>query len=347
MNLIHLGWNSDLQNHYEPWKEQGYSVGRIVQEHKNVHKVMTLNGELFGEISGKMRFDSLNRSDLPAVGDWVILKENGMHAMIHTVLPRKSKLSRNVAGAKTEEQILATNIDTVFLMNALNQDFNLRRIERYLILAWESGATPVIVLSKADLCDDMDQVIADVQSVAFDVPIHPISTVNGMGLNTLQSYFKQGASVALIGSSGVGKSTLINTLVGKEVQRVNEIRHDDGRGKHTTTHRELIILPDGGMIIDTPGMRELKLQSSHEGFSSTFEDIELLTSQCFFNDCKHQKEPGCAILMAIDNGELEAKRYENYLKMQRELAHIAKREKEKSKKNERFHFKHKKGKRFN
>lgn len=344
LNLLNLGWNSELQKYYEPWKEQGYSVGRIVQEHKHYYKVATLNGELLGEISGKMRFDATSRADLPAVGDWVILKESSTNAMIHAILPRKSKFWRNVAGTETEEQIIATNIDTVFLMNALNQDFNLRRIGRYLIVAWESGATPVIILSKADLRDDIDQIIVKVQSVALDVPIHPISTVNGMGLNTLESYFKKGATIALLGSSGVGKSTLINALVGKEVQRVHEIRFDDGRGKHTTTHRELMMLPNGGMIIDTPGMRELQLQTSDEGFSSTFKDIEILSDQCFFKDCRHQREPGCAIIEAIDNGTLESKRYHNYLKMQRELAHIAQKEKEKSKKNERLKYKQKKQK---
>lgn len=330
MNLIELGWNSLLQQHYEPYRERGYSVGRVMTEHRQLYDVASASGEVLGELAGKMRFAASGRTDLPAVGDWVVMKEEGGRAIIHAVLPRKSKFSRNVAGAVTEEQIVAANIDTALLVMALNQDFNLRRMERYLLLAWESGANPVIVLSKADLSDDAEGQAAQVQAIAPGVPVHTISAIHTQGLHVLSPYLVQGGTIALIGSSGVGKSTLINALAGQELQRVNEIRLGDGRGKHTTTHRELIVLPQGGIIIDTPGMRELQLNATDDGLSAAFEDIERLSDACRYRDCKHRREPGCAIQSAIANGELDIKRYQNFVKMEKELAHAMRREKEKS-----------------
>lgn len=329
MNLIELGWNSLLQEQYEPYRERGYSVGRVITEHRQLYDVASTSGEVLGELAGKLRFTAAERTDLPAVGDWVVMREEGGRAVIQAVLPRKSKFSRNVAGAVTEEQIVAANIDTVFLVMALNQDFNLRRMERYLLLAWESGANPVIVLSKADLSDDAEGQAAQVQAIAPGVPVHTISAIHTQGLHMLAPYLVQGITIALIGSSGAGKSTLINALSGQELQRVNEIRHGDGRGKHTTTHRELIVLPQGGIIIDTPGMRELQLNAADEGLSAAFEDIERLSDACRYRDCKHRREPGCAIQSAIASGELDIKRYQNYIKMEKELAYAIRREMEK------------------
>ncbi|RIX60301.1 ribosome small subunit-dependent GTPase A [Paenibacillus nanensis] len=329
MDLIELGWNSLLQEQYEPYRERGYSVGRVITEHRQLYDVASANGEVLGELAGKLRFTATERTDLPAVGDWVVMREEGGRAVIQAVLPRKSMFSRNVAGAVTEEQIVAANIDTVFLVMALNQDFNLRRMERYLLLAWESGANPVIVLSKADLSDDAEGQAAQVQAIAPGVPVHTISAIHTQGLHMLAPYLVQGITIALIGSSGAGKSTLINALAGRELQRVNEIRLGDGRGKHTTTHRELIVLPQGGIIIDTPGMRELQLNAADDGLSAAFEDIERLSGACRYRDCKHRREPGCAIQSAIASGELDIKRYQNYVKMEKELAYAARREKEK------------------
>jgi len=260
----------------------------------------------------------------PAVGDWVVVRElvGESKKLIQEVLPRQSKFSRKVAGGVTEEQIVAANVDTLFLVNALNHDFNVRRIERALILAWEGGAQPIIILRKGDLCDDIPSKISDVESVALGVPIHVITAIEEDGCEAVRQYIQPSKTIALIGSSGVGKSTLINRILGEELQRVNDVREGDDRGKHTTTHRQLLLIPEGGLIMDTPGMRELQLWDADEGVTSTFEDIDSLIAQCRFSDCNHNNEPGCALRAALTSGELAQSRYNNYLKMNRELAYI-------------------------
>ena len=320
-DLQTLGWGEFFESNFSSYAQDGYECGRVALEHKNFFRVYTQHGEVLAQISGKLRHEAVNRSDLPAVGDWVVIRS----AMIHAVLPRRTSFVRKIAGPRTEEQMVGANIDTVFLLTSLNHDFNVRRIERYLIIAWESGANPIIVLSKSDLCDQVADGIAEVQAVAHGVPIHAISVVTGYGLQDVAQYFKRGQTVALLGSSGVGKSTLINHLAGVNLLKVQTVREHDDRGKHTTTHRELVLLPSGGLVLDTPGMRELQLWDGDQSLSLVFDDIQTLAGQCLFNDCRHQDEPQCAVREALVTGTLDTDRYEGYEKLQKELKYQTRR----------------------
>lgn len=331
LNLQDLGWNDHFATLFQPYLESGYKIGRISTEHKNRFQVFTEIGEIWATVSGKMRYSTLERNDFPAVGDWVVLDYldeltgylDSQVAIIQAVLPRNSKFSRKSAGKTSEEQIIATNIDTVFLVNALNLDFNIRRIERYLTLAWESGAMPVILLSKSDLCEDVQAKLLEVEACAPGVPIHPISCLTGDGIDELKHYVEAGQTVALLGSSGAGKSTLVNQLFGLEIQKTKEVREADNRGRHTTTSRELFVLPQGGLLIDTPGMRELQLYGTGDGLYDAFEDIYEYASQCRFSDCQHETEPGCAIHRALAEGSLVEDRYESFKKLQKEASYIS------------------------
>jgi ribosome biogenesis GTPase / thiamine phosphate phosphatase len=324
LNLNLIGKNECIEKDFEVYKQQEYTLGRVALEHKRMYRVWTENGEPLCEVSGKFSFLATGREDYPAVGDWVVLQErvNENRGTIHAILPRSSKFSRKSAGLVTEEQIVAANVDTIFLVNSLNEDLNLRRIERYLLLTWESGANPVIILSKADLCQNIEEKLAEVETVALGVPIITISALENSGLENLDAYLQPGKTVALLGSSGVGKSTITNILLGTEKQLVQEIRSDDDKGKHTTTHREMILLPNGAVLIDTPGMRELQLWESSDALAESFSDIEVLMENCRFRDCKHEKEPGCAVHIAIGNGELSKDRLNSYKKLLKELAYL-------------------------
>ena len=277
-----------------------------------------------------MRYHAEAEKQYPAVGDWVVIKPlvNEQKGIIHAVLPRKSKFSRKVAGERTEEQIVSANIDTVFIVSGLDggRNFNLRRIERYLTLAWNSGATPVIVLNKVDLCPDVDIYIRSVEDIAPGISIHPVSAKERIGLDALRNYLTKGNTAAFLGSSGVGKSALINALLGVEKQETGEVREDDRMGRHTTTKRELILLPGGGIVIDTPGMREIQMWAGEEDLQGAFHDIEMLAKRCRFSDCSHNVESGCAVRAAIDQGDLDPARLESYRKLQNELNYLASRE---------------------
>lgn len=324
IQLQRYGWNDFFEANFQALGEQGFVPGRVALEYNQFYRVLTDRGETLAEITGKLKHEAAGRAELPAVGDWTALRFDklGNKATLHAVLPRRSKFARKTKGSKTEEQIVGANIDIIFLVTSLNQDFNPRRIERYLTIAWDSGAEPVVLLTKTDLCENVAELRAEMEAVAGSVPIHTVCAIQGEGLEELERYFTAGRTAALIGSSGVGKSTLINRLIGVERQTVKEVREHDDRGLHTTRHRELILMPNGALVLDTPGMRELQLWDAGEGVETAFEDIEELAANCYFSNCRHQTEPRCAVRAALKADTLDAQRFENYMKLQKELNHL-------------------------
>ncbi len=303
---------------------EGLCPGRVISQEKNIYRVVTEKGERLAEVSGKFRYNTQAVSDYPAVGDFVMLdmNEQGTRAVIHSVLDRKSCFVRRAAGESRHEQIVAANIDIAFICMSLNNDYNIRRLERYLSVAWDSGATPVIVLTKSDLCTDLDKKVSEVKSVSLGVDVLVTTFADASGYNQVRTYISDGTTAAFIGSSGVGKSTLINYLLGENRFGTNGLRND-GKGRHTTTHRELVLLPDGGMVIDTPGMRELGIWSAETGIDSTFADIEKLAKLCRFKNCTHSGEDGCAVADAINSGVISEKRRQSYDKLKAETAYIS------------------------
>jgi ribosome biogenesis GTPase / thiamine phosphate phosphatase len=323
MDLINLGWNSDFQRQFEPHKGQGLLPARIAQEHKNLYLAIGENGEYSAEISGKYRYIANERQHFPTVGDWVAISERDSgKATIQALLPRQSAFIRKEAGQRIAEQVVAANIDIVFIVSGLDGNHKINRIERYLTLAYESGATPIILLNKCDLCDEPNSIIAEVEARAIGSPVLALSATTGTGVDSIAAHLVAGKTAAFLGSSGVGKSSIINRLLGENRLRVNATREDDNRGRHTTTHREMLILPTGGIVIDTPGMRELQVWGDDQGLKEVFEDIEELATGCRFRDCDHQKEPGCAIRAAIEDGRLEAARFKSYLKLRKEIRYL-------------------------
>ncbi len=327
MTLENYGWDSSLQSAFEMLSDKDLIPARVAIRHKNNYLIASAEGDMSAEISGKMLYeieDGIIADGFPAVGDWVAVRtfpEEGK-AIIQKLLPRKSKFSRKEAGIKTVEQVLAANIDTVFLMMSLNSDFNIRRLERYLVLASESNVSAAIILSKADLCEDTERMLEEVKTVSKDIPVHIVSSLTGAGIEDLRIYFEGNKTISILGSSGVGKSTFINALLGSDKMKVNDISEYKDKGTHTTSHRELVLLPTGGLIIDTPGMRELQLWEGERGVEEAFEEIEALMENCKFTDCSHTNEPGCAILEALDSGELDEDRYKSYLKLKREAKYF-------------------------
>lgn len=296
----------------------GLFPARVVSQYKDLYKLVTEGGECLAEISGKFRYETAELSEYPAVGDFVMAdrtEDGSGNAIIHRVLTRKSVFERAAAGTEHQTQVVAANVDTVFICMSLNNDYNLNRLERYLSVAWNSGATPVVVLTKADLCKDLPGVIAEISAAAPGTDVVVTSSYDQTSCNRLLSWLRQGMTASFIGSSGVGKSTLINKLAGEELLTTSEIRQDD-KGRHTTTRRELLVLPQGGTVIDTPGMRELGVESVD--LSRSFSDIDDLAGKCRFRDCTHTAEPGCAVRQAIEAGTLNSRRLESYQKLKRE-----------------------------
>jgi ribosome biogenesis GTPase len=324
--LQDLGWTDSHTTDFEPHAVEGFLPARVAEQHRGAYILFTELGELRAEAAGRLEHEA-DADGMPAVGDWVAIaaRPDESAATIHAVLPRRTKFSRKVAGNASEEQVLAANVDAVFLLMSLNEDFNLRRLERYITMAWESGAQPVVVLTKTDLCPEFALRVLEVEAIAFGVPVHAISSLTGDGVELVRAHLAPGRTIALLGSSGVGKSTLVNTLAGEEVLATQPIREDDGEGRHTTTHRQLVLLPDGGLVLDSPGMRELQLWASSDGLAETFGDVEDIAAQCRFSDCAHGTEPGCAVQAALDDGTLSFDRWTSYKKLQRELAHLERR----------------------
>lgn len=314
--LDELGWDDGWSSALEQLQEDNLTAARVAAQHRGAYVVWTAAGELRARAAGRLYYEHEVGEPVPAVGDWVGLDDT----TITSILPRRSAFIRKRAGLGSDEHVLAANVDTALLLAGLDDDFSLRRLERYITTAWDSGAAPVVVLTKADLCDDVADALLQVESVAIGVPVYPISNVTGIGVDELESHLHPGKTVVLLGSSGVGKSTLLNRLAGSELMRTAAIAAD-GTGRHTTTHRELVQLPGGALVVDTPGLRELQFWEGDVG--AAFEDIEALALECRFRDCAHASEPGCAVQQAVDNGTLALDRLRSWRKLQRELEAIA------------------------
>ncbi len=332
MRLEDLGWDDDWAAAFAAASGALDVPGRVVIEFNHIFRVSTAEGEVDASTSGRLKHRAESRSELPSVGDWVVVRRPPGHdrATIRAVLPRRGRFSRKVAGHLTDEQVVAANVDVVFLVMALDEDFNTRRLERYLLLARESGASPVVLLTKPDCCADVPGRVAEATAVAGGLAVHVLNPRRSEGLDHVSALLPYGCTGALLGSSGVGKSTIINRLAGVDVQKTQEVRTVDSKGRHTTTHRELIMLPAGGLLIDTPGMRELQLWDVTNAVSATFDDVEGLAPHCHFTNCRHRDEPRCAVKAAVETGTLTADRLDSYQKLQDEIGELAKQQSERA-----------------
>ncbi len=325
--LNSYGWSDTLRQQFQVYAACGLVPARVIVQQRDLYVLATPMGEATAQLSGRFAHDA-EAGAYPVAGDWVAaaVRSAEASATIHHVLPRRTAFVRKAAGGSGGAQVVAANVDVALLVASLNADLNARRIERYLVTAWESGASPVVVLTKADLCVDRDELKAWIEAVALGIPVHVVSALTGEGLEGLSASLAPGQTAALLGSSGVGKSSLVNALAGANLMATRAIREEDGRGRHTTTHRQLVLLPNGRLVLDTPGMRELGLWNADAGVAATFADVEALASQCRFDDCAHETEPDCAVQAALADGSLDEGRWRSYAKLQRELAHLARKD---------------------
>jgi ribosome biogenesis GTPase len=322
VDLRDLGWDDALRHQFEPWATKPHvQPGRVFIEFNYIFRVYVHGGETDAVLAGRLKHNATSRSELPAVGDWVVVRTrpSDERGAIVAVLPRRSRFSRRMAGNVTDEQVVAANVNVAFIVMGLDHDYSARRLERYLLLARESGAAPVVLLTKPDIGEDVDARLADAHAIAADSPVHVLNPKAGAGVEAVLHYLTRGRTGALLGSSGVGKTTLINRLLGSDSRRTRDVRASDSKGRHTTTNRELVVLPGGGLLIDTPGMRELQLWEVGSAVRETFDDIEELAPSCRFADCAHRDEPRCAVKTAVEEGRLAPERLDSYLKLQGEL----------------------------
>ncbi|WP_346854976.1 ribosome small subunit-dependent GTPase A [uncultured Draconibacterium sp.] len=339
MTLEDLGYTTELETYRKENNLEHFGIGRVTLEHKERYAVKTVDNDFDAEIIGNLRFSAQKRSDFPAVGDWVAISEYDENkVLIHAVFPRKTIIERQAVGKQGEKQIIATNIDFAFIVQAVDHDFNLNRLERYLTICNAAKVSPLIILNKIDLIDknEVEKLVSLTRARVKQTPVIAISNASKSGIETIEQYIKKGQTYCLLGSSGVGKSTLLNNLAGAEVMKTNTISESTNKGRHSTTHRELLVLENGGILIDNPGMREVGIADSAGGLELTFETLLELAKDCRFKDCTHTNETGCAVLNALNNGEIDENVYENYMKMEREKEHFESTVAEKRQKEKQF-----------
>ncbi|MBU0761534.1 MAG: ribosome small subunit-dependent GTPase A [Candidatus Altiarchaeota archaeon] len=339
MDLSDFGWDGELEKGFRSFMEAGFSPARIIGSNRLDYELMSEGGLIRGKLSGKFRGGCHSKDDYPTVGDWVAFKPNDQtgYPAIHGMLPRRSKFSRKVAGKAMQEQVIAANIDTVFIVSGLDADFSIRRLERYAALAADSNAELVFLLNKADICKDLAQVVSEVGGLFKNVPVYALSALKNQGIEQTLPHLKPGKTVVFLGSSGAGKSTIINLLIGEERQKTGSVSTHDGRGRHITTSKNLILLPSGAIVIDTPGLREVQLLKNDAGLKNAFSDIEEYAHECKYKNCTHTNEQGCAVILAVSEGKISEDRLKNYHKLKKEIAHNLSRH-EKQYKNKRGKF---------
>ncbi|MFH0862228.1 MAG: ribosome small subunit-dependent GTPase A [Candidatus Altiarchaeota archaeon] len=323
MDLSAFGWDDGFEKGFRCFREGGLSPARVVDSNRHIYNLMSEGGPVMGKLSVKFRKGCHSKEDYPTVGDWVAFRQNDQtgYAGIHGMLGRRSKFSRKVAGKASQEQVIAANIDTIFVVSGLDEDFSIRRLERYTTLAADSNAELVFILNKADICDNLPQVISEVAGLFKGVPVYALSALDNTGVEQLLPHLKAGKTVVFIGSSGAGKSTIVNRLLGEERQKTGPVSAHDGRGRHITSSKNLIVLPGGSIVIDTPGLKEVQLLCSGKGLKNAFSDIEEYAGECKYRNCTHTNEPGCAVLSAVNDGLIPEDRLKSYHKLKREIAY--------------------------